>query len=459
MRSNGSDSCRILCEYAKQLSYKDLPDNVIEHTKMFIADYYAASIAGYRINTEFNRIVLDIIKEEGGSRQASILLDKRKYPSSQAAFINALYAHGADMDDGNKKSAGHIGAHVISSVFALAEYEKSRWRDIIPAIIVGYDFFNRIAGASQPSLYNKGFHSTGVAGSLACAAACAKLLRLDVDGIYNSVSIAAVQSSGLIIIDESAQHCKPINAANAARTGVLSALMAVKGLEAPINPLESPKGWFNAYAGEVDRHVLLDNLGKVFTIEESYLKLYPSCRHTHACIDAARSIREEFVCLGYTCCDIAEVHVEVYPNAIRSAGRISHPKMSGEAKFSIHYAVAKALLNGNFTLNDLKIETNEDVDQIINRTVITVNESLENRMSGIRGARVRVVFKDGTIKEDTVPVPKGEGDNSLDWKDLEDKMISCSSSILSIEEAKDIIRQCREIDVDKTYEHIKIKQI
>ena len=47
----------------------------------------------------------------------------------------------------------------------------------------------------------------------------------------------------------------------------------------------------------------------------------------------------------------------------------------------------------------------------------------------------------------------------MDWKDLEDKMISCSSSILSIEEAKDIIRQCREIDVDKTYEHIKIKQI
>lgn len=450
---------RRLSEYAQALSVQDLSSNIIERLRMFIADYYAASLAGYRINTEFNRIVHGVIKGEGGVEQASVLLDERKYPSSQAAFMNALYAHGADMDDGNKKSAGHIGAHVISSVLALAEYEKSRWSDIIPAIIVGYDFFNRIAGASQPSLYNKGFHSTGVAGSLACAAACAKLLRLDVDGIYNSVSIAAVQSSGLIIIDESAQHCKPINAANAAKIGVISALMAEKGLDAPVYPLESPKGWFNAYAGEVDRHVLLDNLGKVFTIEESYLKQYPSCRHTHACIDAARSIREEFAGLGYTCCDIAEVHVEVYPNAIRSAGRISHPKTSGEAKFSIHYAVAKALLNGNFTLDDLKIEVNEDVDQIINRTVITVDESLENRVSGIRGARVRVVFKDGTIKEDTVPVPKGEGDNSLDWKDLEDKMISCSSGILSIEEAKDIVRQCREINGDRAYEPIKIKQI
>ena len=450
---------RRLSEYAQALSIHDLSSNTIERLRMFIADYYAASLAGYRINTEFNRIVHGVIKGEGGAEQVSVLLDERKYPSSQAAFINALYAHGADMDDGNKKSAGHIGAHVISSVLALAEYEKSRWSDIIPAIIVGYDFFNRIAGASQPDLYNKGFHSTGVAGSLASAAACAKLLKLEAAGIYNSVSIAAVQSSGLIIIDESAQHCKPINAANAARTGVLSALMAVKGLDAPVNPLESPKGWFNAYAGEVDEHVLLDNLGKVFTIEESYLKQYPSCRHTHACIDAARSIREEFVGLGYTCGDISEVQVWVYPNAVRSAGKISHPQTSGEAKFSIHYAVAKALLNGNFTLDDLKIEVDDAVGQIINRTVIAVDESLEDRMSGIRGARVRAVFKDGTVKEVTVPVPKGEGDSFLDWNDLEDKMISCSSGILSVEEARDIVRQCREINGDRIYKPIKIKHI
>lgn len=457
MQSSGTDSCRILCEYAKHLSYNDLQDNVVEHTKMFIADYYAASLAGYKINTEFNKIVLGVIKGEGGAEQASILLDERKYPSSQAAFINALYAHGADMDDGNKKSAGHIGAHVMSSVFSLAEFKNSKWCDIIPAIIVGYEFFNRVAGAVQPNLYNKGFHSTGIAGSLACAAACAKLLNLDADGIYNSVSIAAVQSSGLIIIDESAQHCKPINAANAAKIGVLSSLMAERGLQAPVNPLESPKGWFNAFAGGVDRHVLLDNLGTVFTIEESYIKLYPSCRHTHACIDAAKTIHDKLSELGYKPKDIDKVYVEVYPNAVRSAGKITHPQSSGEAKFSIHYAVAKTLVGGGFTLDDLKIDENEEVNQIIDSTDIGIDESLENRDSGIRGAKVRVILKDKMVKEETVLVPKGEGDNFLKWTDLEDKMGSCSSGILSIEEAKNIVRRCREIKVDTPYKPIKIK--
>ena len=83
---------------------------------MFIADYYAASIAGYRVNKQFNKVVMSIIKEDSGTEQASILFEKKKYPVTNAAFMNAVYAHGADMDDGNRKSAGHIGAHVISSV-------------------------------------------------------------------------------------------------------------------------------------------------------------------------------------------------------------------------------------------------------------------------------------------------------------------------------------------------------
>ena len=110
-------------------------------------------------------------------------------------------------------------------------------------------FFNRIAGAAQPGLYNRGFHSTGIAGAMACGAACAKLMGLDRCGVYNSVSLAAIQSSGLIIIDESGQRCKPINPANAARIGVLSALMAERGLLSSQNPLESQKRVVSCFYG------------------------------------------------------------------------------------------------------------------------------------------------------------------------------------------------------------------
>jgi 2-methylcitrate dehydratase PrpD len=315
---NLTNSTEILSNFAAQLKFEDLPKQVVEQTKMFIADYIAAAFAGYRINVEVNSAMLSLVDEMGGAEQSSVLFSKKKYPISNAAFLNALYSHGADMDDGNRKAAGHIGAHVMSAVFALSEALSVLWEDVFVAINVGYEVFNRIAGASQPSLYNKGFHSTSIAGSVACAAACAKLLGLCSEGIYNAMSLGAIQSNGLIIIDESGQACKPINPANAARTGVISAQLAANGIIGPRNPLESKKGWFNAFSDYVDEGALFDGLGQKFTICESYLKLYPACRHTHCVIEASINIRNRIMHRRKVN-DITAIQVITYPSAIKSA--------------------------------------------------------------------------------------------------------------------------------------------
>ena len=459
MQNYSIDSCMMFCKCAERLSYADLTWKVIEMSKMFIADYFAASIAGYRTNSEFNKVLLELLQEQGGKGQSSILFYDKKYPVADAAFMNAIYAHGADMDDGNKNSAGHIGTHVIPSVFALSEYKGCSWCDIIVSIVVGYDFFNRVAGAAQPGLYNRGFHSTGVAGSIACAAACAKLLDLDSLGIYNSVGIAALQSSGLIIIDESAQHCKPINPANAARIGILSARIAEKGINGPLNPFESLKGWFHAFSDGINKTILLDNLGINFTIEDSYIKQYPSCRHTHCCIDAIKDIRESLAKHHFTYKDIESIIVNIYPNAIKSAGKIIYPQNSGEAKFSIHYTIAKTLLNGNFSLNDLMPDFSQPVSSIIEKINLTSDESMEDRSAGIRGCRIIVALKNGEQIEKTVPVPKGEGKDFLTWEDLKNKMFSCAHGILSKKECLNIIEQCKNINYNNIYKPIKIRTL
>ena len=451
------DITRPLVDFAYKLSIDKIPSVTIERTRMFIADYFAASLAGYKINSVFNSVLLDILQEEGGAAQSSVIFSDRMFPASQAAFLNAAFAHGADMDDGNKKSAGHVGTHVIPAVFALAEQRQVSWGEVILAIVIGYDFFNRIAGAAQPSLYNKGFHSTGIAGSLACAAACAKLLNLDYNGIYNSVSIAAVQSSGLIIIDESAQHCKPINPANAARIGVLSALMAEKGLDAPRNPLESSKGWFHAFSDNVNENVLFDGLGLVFTLDQSYIKQYPSCRHTHGCIDAIKNIRLSLNKFGFTYKDINTILVNIYPSAIKSAGNIKYPHSVGEAKFSIYYAIAKTLLNGDFSLDDLSVYTDENLSVIVEKISLIEDAAMEDRSAGIRGCKIKVVLNDETIIEETVLVPKGEGEYFVTWSDLENKILSCAKGVLSVENSRNIIQQCKHINVNSKFKPIKIQ--
>lgn len=439
-----------ISRYIADLTYEQLSPDVIEQTKLFIADYYAACLAGYRINKDLNDKVLQLMLQMGGAAESTVLFSNRKIPASNAAFMNAVYAHGADMDDGNRKAAGHIGAHVMSSVFALAEVLDSKWKDVIVAIVAGYDVFNRVVGAAQPAIYNNGFHSTGVGGSLACAAACSKLLKLDFDGIYNAISLSAIQSSGLIIIDESGQNCKPINPANAARTGIISAQLAKLGVVSSRNPLESGKGWFNAFGEKVDVESIFNDLGKTYTICESYLKLYPSCRHTHCCIDCALSLRELLQQDKISVTEIEDVKVNIYPSAIKSAGTILYPSTADEAKFSIHYCVATALVRGVFGLDELEVSDCKEVFDIIPKIKLIPDDSMEDRKAGIRGAKM-VIKASGKYYEEIVPIPKGEASQPLKWNDIYNKLEQCVGNIYDINQQHAFIEKIQSIEPESTF--------
>lgn len=445
----------ILSRFIAGLRYEDLGAEVVETTKLYIIDYYAACFAGLKVNGKFNRAVEEILFENGGREEASVLCSDRKLPASEAAFLNAVYAHGADMDDGNRKAMGHVAAHVMSAVFALAETLAVSGRDVIVAINAGYEVYNRVAAAVQPGLVRRGFHSTGTAGAIACGAAAAKLMGLDEKGIYNAISLSAIQSSGLMIITESGQSCKPINPANAARIGILSAKLAEKGIESSVYPLESQKGWFHAMSDQLDESAITEGLGEVFTITESYLKPYPSCRHTHCGIDAALSIREEVGDITAEMVDSIEVHI--YGNAIRIAGQIELPKCAEDSKFSIHYSLATALLKGHFDLNDLQIENvTEDIRSVVGKIRLIEDETMENRKAGIRGAKTVIRLTDGSQYSRTVLVPKGDAANPFTREEMAAKLSACAEGVLTEKQQKELLLSVKNMDLSKKYSPICI---
>lgn len=431
-----------LSKFAYGLKYEDLTEETVAATKMYIADYLAAAYAGKKINQQFNQAVENTIYEMGGKCEASALFSSMKLPAANAAFLNASYAHGADMDDGNRKSMGHIGAHVISAVFALAETLDVSGKDVIVAINVGFDVFNRIAAAVQPGLIKRGFHSTGTAGAVACGAACAKLLGLSQEGIYNSIALSAVQASGLLLVTESGQACKPINPANAAKTGIFSAKLIEKGVVSSANPLESSKGWFHAMSDEVDESMITDGLGKTFTICESYLKPYPACRHTHCGIEAAQKLRTRIIAdygENFSAENVKQVRIYIYENAIRIAGQIKIPEVASDSKFSIHYSFATALLRGHYKFADLEVDNISPAQKmVIDKTELIPDAEMENREKGIRGARVELDMGNKTYTE-TVLIPKGDRANPFQWTDMEEKMWACMENRMTLDEIKTVI--------------------
>lgn len=402
--------------------------------KLLLLDFFAASFAGFKQNKEFAAKVENVVLLQGGLSEASVLFKKEKYPARTAAFMNSLYGHGAELDDGNKKAMGHVGVHVIPAVLSLAEAENKTQEEVMLAIAVGYEAYIRISAAAQPGMVNRSFHSTGFAGAPACAVACAKLLGLDANGIESAMSLACTMSSGLLTYSESQQMIKPINPAKAAETGVFAARLAQAGIKGPANCLEGPHGWFKAAADTVDLSMIVNEYDHLL-IHDCYFKLYPSCRHTHCGIEAAINIHNRI-----DVSQIEKVKVFIYPNAIKLAGQIKHPKDADETKFSIHYTLACGLLYGEYGVDYMNPpKLNQDILDVIDRIELIPDETMENRERAIRGTRVEVLLNTGTSISETVLVPKGDPEKPLTRNDILEKLRTCSSGIVTEQKLEKLI--------------------
>jgi len=418
----------LLSRYVSRLGYRDLPSDVAAYTKLLVLDHLASAMAGYKVNKVFNRAVWEVIGGMGGKPESTVLFGGGRLPAAHAGFINAVYGHGADIDDGNRTATGHPGSAIIPAVLSLAEAHGLCGQDAIAAIVAGYDVYVRLGNIMLPSHFLRGFHSTGTIGAVAAGAASARILGLDEDGVRRAISLAAVQASGLHEVSDSGQMAKPINPGNAARTGILSALLSRAGADAPKDPLEGDKGFLKAFADGADWSTLPDDLGRHFKITTCYIKLYPACRHAHAPVDAAMRLREA----GIPELDAIEtIKIHTYPSAIQIAGSIFEPKNEAEAKLSITFAAATAMVTGHFTLDDLKNggHLSDEVRGLIGKMQMVNEPALQNREAGIRGARIDICLKDGTVRSETVPLPKGDPEVPLQSGDMLEKLRSCASDL------------------------------
>ena len=415
-----------------------------ERLRLLILDFFAAACAGYRVNRDFNEAIEKTVLPQGGEAESFVLFSETKYPARTAAFVNTVYGHGAELDDGNKKAAGHAGVFLIPSVFALADKLGSSNEDVLIALATGYEAFVRISSAAVPGLIRRGFHSTGMTGTLAAAAACARLYHLDAQGIEDAIALATTMTGGLLSYGDSRPAIKPLNPANAASNGMFAAMLAAEGVRGPAEALEGKNGWFHAVTDSVNEKCL-EGSGHLL-IHDCYIKLYPSCRHTHCGIDAAAALRKSVKAE-----DIQEVRVYIYPDAIRLAG-IKMPSDKDETKFSVYYTIARTLVSGSYGLSDMDIsKLTPETAELIDAIKLIPDESMEDREKGIRGARVEILDKNGKTYVKEVTVPKGDPENPVTGEEVIEKLRSCADGVVSDDTLEELIRRVRSIGGEDTF--------
>lgn len=400
------------------LMNSDIPEHVILEAKMSLIDYLGVTLAGAELLRDKGTILL---RNTGSGKQsgASVIGFDVKTSSQMAALLNGMCAHVAELDDGERFGMIHPGATVISALLPLAEIEGFSGSNLILGIIAGYEATLRIAAALQPSMKKKGYHATGVCGTIGAAFGSAVALQFPKKIIKAAVSAAAASASGMLKATRDASELKPYNAGQAASNGLLSALVARAGFQCPDDIFSGEDGFLHLYSDDVDMSRLFSKSGAPFRIEKTYKKPYASCRHCHSAIDAALKIRSES---GITAENIKKIEIATYELAIKGHDHTDISSVSS-AKMSIPYSVAVALFSGKVGLQEFVTDRIKDkrVLALTENVQINSDEELSRLCPQKRAAIVKVIANDGRCWEKRVDYPKGEPENPLSIQDIEHK--------------------------------------
>jgi 2-methylcitrate dehydratase PrpD len=411
-----------LVDYLTDTGYNDLPASAVEYCKLLVLDSLGVALAGH--NAPGCAAVAALVGSWGTvSGGSTVLLHGFKTSPPLAALANSTLMHALDFDDTLDSSALHTFVSVLPAALATAEAEGAvDGKKFIAALVLGTDIIGRISFAIQRPL---SWIRSSTCGSFGAATAAAKILGLDRDGIANSLGIVYSQTSGNAQGLVEGKLVKRMQPGFASRAGVTAAFLARAGITGSREFLTGKYGYYNLYeAGEYEAEPVTAGLGTHQTIMDLSIKPYPSCRMTHASIDAALQLRAKIS--GHTD-DIEVVQVMASKMVTEMVGKPfvlgSDPQV--DAQFSIPYSVSAALLRGDVFLPDFTTAaiTEKQVMRLAGRVQVTEEPRMPAK--DLMYSHMRIVMKDGRTHEVTVKVPLGNPANPISAERCRGKFLKC----------------------------------
>lgn len=425
MSENHSDTQAIGRDIAAALAalhYEDIPADVVRLTKLFTLD--TLGVIGGAAKAPGMRELLTALTEWEASGKATLLLNGRSANPATAALANGAAAHSLDFDDQHDPARVHVFCVVLPAVLAAIEAEENvSGRDALTAIAVGVELFCRLGLACYNSL-GKGWHPTTAFGSIAAAAAAAKVFKLDAERTLHAMALAFVQLSGTTQFIADGALAKRIGPGFAARSGVLAAQMARHGVTGPYRFLEGKAGLFTLYErGEVRPEILTDGLGQTWRVRDLSMKPYPCCRCVHTTIQIALEFRE----LGIRGEDIVSGTIElgtVNRQIVGAPFDQAHPNPVVHAQFNAAYAFAAALTDGQVTIPTFAPARVRAAD-VAFATRLSCADAPDFEPTAVPPARVNLVLKDGRTLSRTRLTMKGAPDEPMTQDEVFAKFRSC----------------------------------
>jgi 2-methylcitrate dehydratase PrpD len=419
-------------ELAKRISaltYDKLPPEAVHWAKIGILDTVGVTLAGA---PDPMTDIVEGVTARGSSGSSLVFGRNRRVQPLDAALINGTASHALDFDDCNNTIGGHPSAPILPALFALADEIGASGRDFMAAYVAGFETECKIGLGVHFHHYTKGWHPTATLGVFGSAAACSRLMKLPEDKVAIALAIAASLASG--VKANFGTMVKPLHVGHCTRNGLFAALLARDGYTANAATIfEHKQGFFNVFNGEgnYDAGRILPSWGQPYDIVKPGIavKQYPCCGSTHSALDSMLGLVREH---KPDPDDIERVDVWTHARRLEHTNR-PDPKSDLDAKFSVQYCMARALIDRKITIGHFEGGAYQDakVRKLVARVHAAPYTTAQFPAENHFGAEVKVTLRGGKVLSGKIDQPYGRtSDNPLPASLLKEKFDNCAARAL-----------------------------
>ena len=423
------------------LRYEDFPPEAYDWGKVAVLDTLGVALAG--AGEAAPKIVEEVLGEPAKG-PCLIFGSKRRAGPLDAALVNGTAAHALDFDNTAKSMGGHLSAVVVPALVAAAEAYGGDGRDLLLAHAAGYEVGAAIGRCVNPAHTERGWHPTATLGIFAVTAACSRLLGLTVGETETALGLATSLAAGTKA--NFGTMTKPLQAGQCARGGLFAALLARRGFTANSGAFEHKQGFFSVFSGvdPYDPKRALDGWGDWEIVDPgaSY-KLYPCCYSTHSAVEATLGLVRRHG--PFAPGDLARVDSWTHARGLAHTDR-PDPRSPLEAKFSVQYCVARAVLDGKVVLEHFDDDAwrEPSLQQVLKRVHAAPYEGKLYAEDDPFDAEVKITLTDGRSFGAKVDRPLGRtSDNPIPREHMKAKFENCAARVLPAGAAA---RVCLEIE-------------
>ncbi len=403
-----------LTQFIAACRWEDVPSHVRHEAKRALLNYFAVALAACYDPTidKASRVY----RRFSAGTESTVIGRGQRMDMLNAAALNAMGANVFDFDDTHIPTIIHPTAPVAPAVFALAETTPVTGPDLLLGFILGVETECRLGNAISPGHYARGWHITSTCGVFGAAMATGKLLRLRPQQLIWALGTASSQAGGLV--ETLGTMSKSVGMGNAARNGILSALLAQQDFDGPARPLEGVRGFLNVTADQPDLASIVSGLGSRWEILNNTYKPYPCGVVLNPVIEACLILSASPELAGDGLDRIERIELVGHPLL---AQRTDRPdiRTGRESQVSAQHAVAVSLMRGRAGLGEF---SDAAVRQPELRALGAKVFFVDDEAFAVEAARVTLHLRDAKPLTVMIDMARGATARPLTDQDLEEKL-------------------------------------